>query len=184
LNALFAYTILEDLNVQQLVTGSLGRAKCGIEAVSIPGRMDLKYITRAQGGGIRCVLDGAHTPASAALLAENLRTLGATGITLLIGVVDGKDAKGILTQFANIVDHVIITPPGSFKKSSPSTLVETCQELHIPYQVVDQAGDALNQGVATTENSGTLLCTGSFYLLGEISPLLDALAEKITPEVV
>lgn len=173
INALFALRILGDLHARGLVPGSMDQAQQGIEDLRIPGRMQVHPQPFGPEGPARIILDGAHTPSSAKMLAANLQNLGLTRIILITGIVEGKNAREILDCFTSLAGYVIITPPGHFKPSNLPALGAVCEKLGLPYSIEPQASQALAEAAAQAGREGTIVCTGSFYLLGEILPLLQ-----------
>ncbi|MCL2479448.1 MAG: Mur ligase family protein, partial [Treponema sp.] len=65
------------------------------------------------------ILDGAHTPRSAESTVATFTQLYGEGGILIFGCAAGKDARTMASIFTPHFARIIITTPGSFKKSSP-----------------------------------------------------------------
>jgi dihydrofolate synthase/folylpolyglutamate synthase len=121
------------------------------------------------------VVDGAHTPHSIAYCAATFSQLyGDEGI-LLFGCVAGKDtqsmAKALLPHFSS----VMITTPGSFKKSNPEEVLAIFQEESVlaankpSVRYVPDTLAAIEQALALgSAHTLPILGTGSFYLAADI----------------
>lgn len=136
--------------------------RTGLEATRLPGRMQILWRDPW------VVLDGAHTAESARLLARSWQELFGPGGTLVFGAFDGKTIEPMATALAPLFAHVIVTPPGTFRPSSPQRLRQAFLEAPGTAGYVDIApnpGEALQ--AALIDGLPVLVC-GSFYLVGEI----------------
>jgi dihydrofolate synthase/folylpolyglutamate synthase len=128
------------------------------------------------------IIDGAHTPESAALCAETFRSLYGEGGILLFGCAADKNPEAMAQVLLPHFSRIIITTPGTFKASDPEKV----------YQAFARAADAeTSPGAGKTvcvngtreaitralslgkEKNLPLLCTGSFYLASEIRAVLS-----------
>lgn len=100
-NAATAIAALESLQARlQLSPDAIAR---GLVSVRLPGRFQI--IDPPQGGP-RWILDVAHNPAAAAVLARNLRALPAAGRTLAVfGMLSDKDPANVVSELAGEIDH-------------------------------------------------------------------------------
>ena len=96
-NAAAALAALAELRTRlPFDAGAIAR---GLRAVRLPGRFDVKA------GDPQWILDVAHNPQAAAVLAENLRALPATGRTLaVVGVLRDKDVPALIAPLWPHVD--------------------------------------------------------------------------------
>ena len=156
--------------------------RAGLTVARLPGRMEV--IQTASG---RIVLDGAHTPVSATRLLSSYRRLFPEPSVLIFGSVLGKDQEGMASALASAFRSIVISTPGTFKKSDPQG-VHAAFMAHNPAAVLvlDPAA-ALAEAVrlaqegraAAATGSGCgdgsplpILVTGSFYMVAEIRRLL------------
>ncbi len=141
----------------------------GIEKTSLPGRMEL---FPAKEGSPAVLLDGAHTvrSAAAAVKAFEDSVAEAKDSCLIFGAVEGKDVKG-MAECLKSFRKIIISKPGSFKKSNPAELYNIFTETLPDAEIIllENPEEALSEAVG----SGLpLMVTGSFYMVAEIRKFL------------
>lgn len=121
------------------------------------------------------IVDGAHTGRSVELCLKSFTELYGGGGILVFGCAAGKDLLSMARLCVPHFSRIIITAPGTFKKSNPEEIYAAFNEegrkmnkapeiLFIP-QTVDAADAALN---LARWHDLPVLGTGSFYLAGEI----------------
>jgi dihydrofolate synthase/folylpolyglutamate synthase len=138
----------------------------GLEQFTLPARFERIYENP------ELVIDGAHTPKSMEQCARTFCTLYGEGGILVFGCAAGKNAAAMADILAPHFSCIIITTPGTFKKSSPENIYEifrertgTKPELLLIKETVQGIRKALERGRA---KSLPILGTGSFYLAAEI----------------
>ena len=107
--------------------------RTGLRTVQWPGRFQVL------GGDPRLVLDGAHNVAGARALAASLRAYFPDDpLTLVVGVSDDKDVRGMLAALAPLARRVIATaasnpralaPDALAAQAPPGTAVETAPSV-------------------------------------------------------
>lgn len=142
----------------------------GLAAARIPGRMELI------GTSPPFVLDGSHTPASAERLVPSLRAVFPEPRILVFGSVLGKQPERIASILSPHFQRIIITTPGSFKKSDPDGVYRAFARHHEAVRLVPDPQEALREALQAAAGSLPIVITGSFYLLGELRPSVQALA--------
>jgi len=112
------------------------------------------------------LLDAAHNADSARRLAEALReTWPARPFTIVLGVVQGKDATGIFRELRTVAGEFILTHPRNADRGSElATLQTLAAAAGVPYRVIPDL-----QSAADLPADHPLLFTGSFFtaLIGE-----------------
>ena len=148
------------------------RAACEAAAsVLVPGRLQLLD------GDPPTVLDGAHNPAAVAALLESLPdVVGEQRLGLVFGVLDDKDAAGMLTPLAARCARVWLTAPASERASSPAALALLARECGAPCVTCERtpARALLAAQQWARERAGAVLACGSLYLVGELLEQLGA----------
>jgi dihydrofolate synthase/folylpolyglutamate synthase len=121
------------------------------------------------------IIDGAHTSQSAEECVKTFTSLYGEGGVLIFGCAAGKDAASMAGFLAPHFSRIIITPPGTFKKSSPRELYELFTQKAAEQKnrpdvfLIPDTNEAIEKAVeAGRENGLPVLGTGSFYLAGEI----------------
>jgi dihydrofolate synthase / folylpolyglutamate synthase len=142
--------------------GALERA--GAET-RIPGRLDVvseRPLT---------VYDGAHNPEGARALADSLDdVLGDRRPRVaVIGVLEDKDAAGMLGALLPAVDRAVFTRPSNPRSLPPATLATLAEKLGGPQ--AETAADpqlAVARARALAGPDGAVLATGSIYLVADL----------------
>jgi dihydrofolate synthase/folylpolyglutamate synthase len=132
--------------------------------VRVPGRMQVvaeRPLT---------VLDGGHNPAGAEAVAEALPELfegrRAVGV---IGVLDDKDAAGMLRALLPHFQHVVFTRSSNPRSLSPGTLESLASKLcGPPSETVADPQAALARAQEIAGDDGAVLATGSIYLIADL----------------
>jgi dihydrofolate synthase/folylpolyglutamate synthase len=139
----------------------------GLKKACLPGRSQV--ISRKP----LIILDGAHTPRSIEAIVKAFDSLAHrdTPRVLIFGCALDKDASTMIALLAGHFDKVIISPPGTYKKSDTMGL-EKMFLTHGPCERIESHREALAKARETAGPGGSLLVTGSFYLAGEIYDVL------------
>lgn len=144
----------------------------GLAGATSPGRLEI--VRRSP----TVIVDAAHNPHGAAVLAEALKDSFTFG--RLVGVVSiftDKDVVGILEALEPALDEVVITRSTSPRAMRPSRLGEIAGEVFGEHRVtvVDELPDALDHAAQLADEggvSGGVVATGSIVTVGEVRLLL------------
>ena len=119
-------------------------------------------------------LDGAHNPASAAVLAQALAELKrATGrLHLVLGILRDKDYAGIIERLVPLADHVVVTMPRYERAMDVRSLAGEVRSLCSSVTESEGLGEAiaLARGVAAADD--LIVVTGSLYTVGDARAVL------------
>jgi len=132
--------------------------------VRVPGRMQVishEPLT---------VLDGAHNPAGAEAVAQALPELvGESEVVGVLGVLDDKDAAGMLRALLPRLDRVVFTHSSNPRSLSPGTLESLSEQLGgPPSETVADPRKALARARELAGSRGAVLVTGSIYLIADL----------------
>ena len=131
----------------------------------VPGRLQVLD------GEPLTVLDGAHNPDAVAALVESLpEVLGGRPTALVLGVLEDKDAAGMLAALLGVCERAWFTAPASSRALSPAALQSLARQLGfeqvacepVPWRALEEARRW------ASERGGAVLVTGSVYLVGEL----------------
>lgn len=135
--------------------------------------------------GEKIVLDGAHNVAGARALAETVDELyPGKRIMALVGILEDKEYRGILAEFSNIADFIILTEVDNPRKCDAKKLCIALRDImkknrklsdeEIESKTFFEADrkKALNLALSKIEEFDILLIAGSLYLIGELRPLI------------
>jgi len=127
-------------------------------------------------------LDGAHTAHSLAALLESFSSLyPSKENTIIYGALEDKDHNHMGSLVLDHFTHVIISRPGTFKKSD-ITLIEqkllslaSARDKEYDIRLIENNQEALLSAIASTPSSAAILVCGSFYLAGGVKTAYDTL---------
>jgi dihydrofolate synthase / folylpolyglutamate synthase len=117
------------------------------------------------------IFDGAHNPAAVAALVESLpEVLGGRPLALVLGVLEDKDAVGMLAPLLAISERAWVTAPPGSRALSPAALQSLARQLGFEALSSDpQPAKALAAAQTwARERGAAVLVTGSVYLVGEL----------------
>ncbi|MEA2428599.1 MAG: dihydrofolate synthase / folylpolyglutamate synthase, partial [Thermoleophilaceae bacterium] len=114
--------------------------------------------------------DGAHNPAGAAALAEALPELvEGRRLVPVIGVLDDKDAAGMLRALLPLAGAVVFTRSANPRSLSPATLVTLAGQLDgPPAEAVADPRAAVERARELAGSDGAVVATGSIYLIADL----------------
>jgi dihydrofolate synthase/folylpolyglutamate synthase len=136
----------------------------GLERVRVPGRFEI------EGQDPLIILDGAHNPAGAERLAEDIaRLLPARKVVLVVAAMRDKDLNRMAGALGPLSSFTIITrAPGTERAASGPELAEAFTrwtERTVTELNTDRAMERARQEAGT---HGVIVVTGSLYLVGHI----------------
>ncbi len=114
------------------------------------------------------LLDVAHNPAAACVLAETLAAEPIEGKTVaIVGMLDDKDAEGIVTMLSTVVDRWIAVRAASSRAVSAEEVGRIAANVsNSGCLVANSLDEALAFARDVTGPDDRILITGSFYLVG------------------
>jgi len=135
--------------------------------VRVPGR------TEVVGRSPLVVLDGAHNVAGAHALAQTLvEEFPHDDVTVVVGMLHGRDPSAVLEPFAAMgVRHVVTCTAPSPRALPSAEIAEAARALGLAAQGADTVGDAVTLALGHVGTEGTLVVTGSLYVVTEARAL-------------
>ena len=137
------------------------------DAAIARGLATLDWPARFQRWDERTIIDGAHNPASARVLADTWREIfGDQRATLVLAILSDKDLRGICEALAPISDYVFLPKIRSERAAPPDELAKVLSTITplLPYSMTGSIGDALELAGAKPQ---PVLITGSLHFAGE-----------------
>jgi dihydrofolate synthase/folylpolyglutamate synthase len=137
------------------------------------GLMSVQWPARFQYWDDRTIVDGAHNPAAARVLADTWREIfGELRATIVLGILSDKDAAGICQVLAPIAQKILVPPIRSERALPPHELVRILSSIKPPLQ------HAISASLAEAIESARarpfpILITGSLHFAGEALAFLE-----------
>jgi dihydrofolate synthase/folylpolyglutamate synthase len=151
-----------------LAIAALRAAKIDIDkSATARGLANVDWPARFQRWDERTVIDGAHNPGAARVLADTWREVfGDQRATLILAVLSDKDLCGICEALAPISSHVLLPTIRSERAARPEDLRKVLSAItpSLPYSITPSIAHALDQA---RERSHPILLTGSLHFAGE-----------------
>ena len=143
------------------------------------GLATIDWPARFQKWDDRTIIDGAHNPAAARMLAETWREFfGVHKATLVLAVLSDKDLRGMCEALTPIADSVVLPRIRSDRAASPEELAKILQ--HVCRAGASPAGNRSGfPTISVTQSIGEalafarakpnpILITGSLHFAGEV----------------
>ena len=141
----------------------------GLAQVAWEGRLDVI------GQAPTVMVDGAHNPAAACVLADHLsewrRAHPACRITLIVGMMRDKHPREFLAPLLPIIDTLILTQADLPRASTGSELRALLADVAPSARVAPTPADAMAMAKRAAASSDLICATGSLMLVGEIKAL-------------
>ncbi len=135
----------------------------GLAAARWPGRFERV--------GANIIIDGAHNPAGAACLRENLDLYEAEKERVfLLGILADKDMAGIVRNLIRPEDRVVVVPPASYRAAMPEELASLIEAREV--LCCDKIAKGLAEAKRLAGDNALICVAGSLYLVGEVRSLL------------
>ena len=148
-------------------------ARKTVDAHSRPGRFE-----RARDCPL-VLLDGAHNPAAAAALAQDLGAIRPSW-TFIVGVNSGHDATGILNAVGALATKVILTSSDHPKALGVETLGQYVPS-NLKTEKISTCFTAFGQTVAGLHRRDSLCITGSLHLVARAREFFNLPHEQDGP---
>ena len=117
----------------------------------------------------RIILDCAHNPGAAAVLAHALtHTFTTNRLWLILGVTQDKDVAGVLSLLLPLAHHTTLTRAPHPRATPPEQLAELAAQLGYICQIEPDPIVAIQQAVAAADPADLLCIAGSIFLVGDL----------------
>ena len=163
-NARLAIAAFDDLAEPEGGLQPATRVRHIVESHRWPGRFE---VARQEP---LTVLDGAHNPAGAAALVDDLRRVSAQPWVFVVGVNAGHDAAGILNALGPLAQRCYLTASDHPKAIAPEKL----RELAPDGLEIESAPSVIEATKAATARAGSPVCiTGSLSVVARAREYLN-----------
>ncbi len=167
-NAATALGAIEDLSPAPFRECRRAAAEA-LATITLPARVDLVHRDPD------VIVDGAHNPVSMASLRQALADhFPGRPLILVLGVSKDKDVDGVLREILPFASAVVFTKAPHPRAADPEDLLARARVLapELAAWTTPDPRAALRIARASCDEEGLLVVTGSFFLAGEVYPLL------------
>ncbi|MCL4079262.1 Mur ligase family protein [Coriobacteriia bacterium Es71-Z0120] len=123
------------------------------------------------------VVDGAHNPEAAGVLADAVRELMPGAPVVVLGVMADKDARGIVDALVPVARGFVCTRSVSPRALDPAELSRLVSEAGGAVYAVESSVATAVEAARLLSSSG-VLCTGSLYVAGEVVASYPASSQR------
>jgi dihydrofolate synthase/folylpolyglutamate synthase len=118
------------------------------------------------------LLDGAHNPAAADVLAQYLRAYRirhpTTRIVLVFGMMRDKDHGGFLEPLRDVVSEIVLTQADISRAATVQELQFELGSCSVPLHKAPVPAEALSLARQLASTQDVICVTGSLMLVGEV----------------
>ena len=161
-NAVVAVRLLEQLD-QRGIAVPAGAIVRGLATVTWPGRLDHRRLSH----GREMLLDAAHNPAGAAMLAQYIADTFDEKPPLVFAAMRDKDAAGMFEVLLPSVGALIVTRASTTRSADPVTLVQHARAVAPGLRALVEPASA-EALVTAWKMSSRIVVAGSIFLLGDV----------------
>ena len=146
----------------------LADIKKGLQTNRWPGRLE----TVSENPLI--IMDGAHNQAAARNLARFLASnLAGSKLTLVIGILDDKPYKAMLSSLLPLASRVVLTRAKIDRALDPVKLQEVAADFNLENVIVPNVVQAVRHAIDTSSTEDAICIAGSLYVVGEAKEAFD-----------
>jgi dihydrofolate synthase/folylpolyglutamate synthase len=149
----------------------------GLEGFKLPARFERIL------GDPELVIDGAHTQKSMEQCANTFCSLYGEGGILVFGCAAGKNVQAMTDILVHRFSRIIVTTPGTFKKSSPDDIYAVFKSKAgngTEILLIKETSQSIEKALTLGRELGLpILGAGSFYLAAEIRQYLKGFGNRL-----
>jgi dihydrofolate synthase/folylpolyglutamate synthase len=138
----------------------------GDQAIAL-GLASVEWPARFQRWDERTIVDGAHNPDAARVLAETWKEVfGEQRATVIFAVLNDKDIAGIIQALAPLANEILLPSIRSERAFAPKDLAQAISSItpKLHYSIAASFSEALDHARA---RSDPILITGSLHFAGD-----------------
>jgi dihydrofolate synthase / folylpolyglutamate synthase len=146
----------------------------GVKETQLAGRFQV--IAPARPGAPTWILDVAHNPAAAGVLAQNLRDTAGDSRTLAVfGILADKDAEGVAAELQGCVDAWwCVSTEGERGRNAADLAQMIGRRVTVPVEAADSPAAGCAAASADATPADRIVVFGSFHTVGPALDWLEA----------
>jgi dihydrofolate synthase/folylpolyglutamate synthase len=117
------------------------------------------------------VLDGAHNPEGARLLAEHVREVIRKPVILVFAAMKDKDLRGMAKNLFPAARSVILTRVPYERSAAPADILAAAPEFSATVRLEPDVREAVRLALAESRGRIPVVVAGSLFLVGEVKRL-------------
>ena len=171
-NAAIAIAALEEIAPRRTITPAA--IAQGIKNTQLAARFQV--IAPARPGAPTWILDVAHNPAAARVLAQNLRdTAGEARTLAVVGILADKDAEGVAAELRGCVDAWwCVSTEGERGRNAADLAQAIGRQVTVPVKVAANPPEGCASALADAKPADRIVVFGSFHTVGPALDWLEA----------
>jgi dihydrofolate synthase/folylpolyglutamate synthase len=119
----------------------------------------------------RAVLDGAHNPEGALALSEFIQKRLEAPVILVFATMQDKKIEDLARLLFPLAERVILTRFPYSRSASPEEMAQRARPFRDRLEQVPDTAEAVRRAVDLARGGGSVLITGSLFLVGEVKKL-------------
>jgi len=114
------------------------------------------------------LLDGAHNPMATETLKKALRNdFTYKRLFLILGIMEDKNFKTIISKLAPLADEIIFTKPKYSRAASPRLLSRHAGRFNKISRIIEGIDEAIKYSLSSAQREDLICITGSLFTIGE-----------------
>lgn len=142
-----------------------------LKAVKSPGRLEVVRETPL------VILDGAHNPHGAEILAKAIKALSYDKLILVLAILRDKDVDGILRPLCPLASFVVATENSNSRSLRVDDISQQISKYTQNFQAAGDVASAVELSLERAGRRDLVLITGSLYTVGEARTFLRKCAQ-------
>jgi dihydrofolate synthase/folylpolyglutamate synthase len=138
----------------------------GLATVRWPGR--LETVKRRP----TVIIDCAHNPAGADALKNAITSIRFKRLFLILGIMEDKDIRGIVSRCAPLAHKIFITMPKTERAASVETLKKYIKPYSKTVVSIEDVAEACNAAISNADDDDLVCVAGSIFTAGEARNIL------------
>lgn len=158
--AIKAVNILEDIEGLDIINK-------GISKFKLTGRMEKIHENPS------IIIDGAHNLEALDILYTNIKDIIDRDDILIFGTMKDKDTIDEVRKLSDLFQNIILTKAEYERAYRPEDLKDKLKLNNKNIFIEENSRNAVKKALQIAQKNSRIICTGSFYLIGEIKEELN-----------